>query len=139
RTGARGAVASRTRRCRRRVSVPARAPGRAARRPRPARRASRTARCRACARRAGHPCVAPGGRCRSSVEAERADLVQYRHDGLFVAAIVDLTRELAKRLYGGEPLRVVLLGGDVDEADAVLEPEGLVAKIVRPRAVQLLV
>jgi hypothetical protein len=38
------------------------------------------------------------------------------HAWLLVAAIFDLTRELAKRLHVGETWCVVLLEGNVDEA-----------------------
>jgi hypothetical protein len=56
-----------------------------------------------------------------------------------VAAIFDLTRELAKRLHVGETWCVLLLEGNVDEAHTVLKPEGRIAETVRPRAMQLLV
>src|SRR5262249_18844748 len=137
---ARAGVASRTRRSRRRASVPARERGTNARPRRPARRASRTARRTACTRRAGHRCAARGGRPRSSVEAKRADLVQHRYNGLLLAALGDLPLELLERAHPREPpLSLLFFEGDVDEADAVLEPEGRVAKAVRLCAVQLLV
>jgi hypothetical protein len=61
------------------------------------------------------------------------------HAWLLVAAIFDLTRELAKRLHVGETWCVVLVEGNVDEAHTVLKPEGCIAETVRPRAVQFLV
>src|SRR5512133_3428840 len=65
--------------------------------------------------------------------------MENRHAWLLVAAIFDLTRELAKRLHVGETWCVVLLEGNMDEVHTVLKPEGCIAETVRPRAVQLLV
>src|SRR6516225_9152926 len=72
-------------------------------------------------------------------EAVGADLLSLAHLRLLLAAVGDVALELLKRRHLGKRVRIRVGPGDVDEADAVIEQEGRVAKTGWLGALELVV
>src|SRR5919204_2566833 len=151
RRATRAAAGWRIRRSRRRSGRPRRRRDRNHNSPGSAPAASAGAARRTCSPAPGRRCAVPGGRsgagstaaCASplSLAAEDrvgADLGERADDGGFVAAVGDVFLEALERPQIRERAwSIVVVCGEVEEIDAVIEPEGGVVKAGRLRLIQL--